>query len=74
MLNFISSIIIERDRDNEGKARLIIALLHPKMNVDASAMLIHSDKKSILNYMNQPDFKQEVQRVIKDLSDSLKSY
>ncbi len=68
------SISIERDRDNEGKARLIIALLHPKMNVDASAMLIHSDKKSILNYMNQDGFKQEVQQMIKELSDSLREY
>ncbi len=67
-----ASICVERDENIEGNALLLVSVLHPHMNMDASVMLTSGNRDAILKYMNKKDFKNEVINTINDLSESLK--
>ena len=65
-------LCIERDENIDGNALLLLSVLHPSMNVHASVMLASGTRKTLLEYMNKKDFKNEVINTIHELSESLK--
>ncbi len=67
-----AAICIERDENIEGNALLLVSVLHPHINADASVMLTSGNRDAILKYMNNKDFKEEVVNTINELSESLK--
>ena len=67
-----ASLCVERDENIEGNALLLLSVLHPHMNVDASVMLTSGNRDALLKYMNRKDFKNEVIDTIRGLSESLK--
>ncbi len=67
-----AAICIERDENVEGNALLLVSVLHPHVNADASVMLTSGNRDTILKYMNNKDFKNEVANTINELSESLK--
>ena len=66
------SLCVERDETVEGKALLLVSLLHPTMNKDASKMLVCGDFEKLLEYMNNKNFSKEFERAVLELSESLK--
>ncbi len=64
------SLSVERDENIDGNALLLVSVLHPFMNIDASSMLISGKRDKILEYMNKDGFKDEVVRKIHELADS----
>ena len=64
------SLSVERDENIDGNALLLVSVLHPFMNIDASSMLISGKRYKILEYMNKDGFKDEVVRKIHELADS----
>lgn len=66
------SICVERDEMVEGNALLMISLLHPCMNKEASVMLINGDRNALLEYISRKDFTKEIESKVLELSESLK--
>ena len=66
------SLCVERDETAEGKALLLVSLLHPTINKDASKMLVCGDFEALLKYMNNENFSKEFERAVLELSESLK--
>lgn len=64
------SLCMERDESIEGNALLLVSLLHPYKNIDATVMLKSGTRESILEFMNNSDFKHKVVESIQKLSDS----
>ncbi len=64
------SLSVERDENVDGNALLLVSVLHPFMNIDASSMLACGKRDKILEYMNKDGFKDEVMRKIRELADS----
>ena len=67
------SLFVERDEARDGRAYLGISVLHPQMTLDASTYLMNGDRNKILEYMNNKDFKKELQDAVLELSESLKN-
>ena len=68
-----AAICVERDESIDGNALLLLSVLHPSMNMDASVMLTSGSRKDLLDYMNRNGFKQEVINTIHELGESLKN-
>ena len=66
------SLCVERDEVEEGKALLLVSLLHPTLNKEASVMLVNGDRNRILEYMNDKNFKSNLEKAVLELSESLK--
>ena len=64
------SLSVERDENVDGNALLLVSVLHPFMNIDASLMLASGKRDKILEYMNKDGFKDEIIRKIHELADS----
>ncbi len=64
------SLSVERDENIDGNALLLVSVLHPFMNIDASSMLVSGKRDKILEYMKKDGFKDEVVRKIHELADS----
>lgn len=66
------SICVERDETADGKALLLVSLLHPVLNKDASKMLACGDRETLLKYMSGENFSKEFENAVLELSESLK--
>ena len=64
------ALCVERDETIDGNALLLLSLLHPQLDVDASIMLTCGKKEQLLEYLNKPDFKEKLQTAIEKLSKS----
>ena len=64
------SLSVERDENVDGNALLLVSVLHPFMNIDASLMLASGKRDKILEYMDKDGFKDEIIRKIHELADS----
>lgn len=67
------SLFIERDEARDGRAYLGVSVLHPEINIDAASYIMNGDRNKILEYMNNKDFKEELQKAVLELSESLKN-
>ena len=66
------SLFIERDEARDGRAYLGVSALHPEMSLDASTYIMNGNRDKILEYINNKDFKEELQTAVLELSESLK--
>ena len=64
------ALCVERDETIDGNALLLLSLLHPQLDIDASVMLTCGKKEQLLEYLNKPDFKEKLQTAIEKLSKS----
>jgi len=64
------AICVERDETVKGNVLMLVSLLHPQLDVDASAMIASGSGEQLLEIMNKPNFKENVQELIKKLSNS----
>lgn len=64
------SLAVERDENIDGNALLLVSVLHPAINIDASSMLACGKRGQLLEYMNKEGFKDEVIKRIHELADS----
>ena len=67
-----AALCVERDENLDGRALLLLSVLHPSLNTDASVMLMSGNRDAILRYMNDKNFKNEIVKTIQQLSESLK--
>lgn len=66
------SICVERDETADGSALLLVSLLHPTINKDASKMLVCGKRDVLLKYIEDANFKRELEKTVLELSESLK--
>ena len=67
------ALFIERDEEREGRAFLGVSVLHPAMSLDASNYFMNGDRKEIVEFLKNPDFKNVLNDRILALSESLKN-
>ena len=66
------SICVERDETANGSALLLVSLLHPVLNKEASKMLTYGNREALLKHIENPNFKEELEKTVLELSESLK--
>ena len=67
------ALFVEKDEMKDGNAFLGVSVLHPTMCLDATTYLMDGNRNKILEYINNKDFKSEIQKNILELAESLKN-
>lgn len=66
------SLFVQRDNKRDGRAYLGISVLHPQLCLDATSYLMNGTRENILEYISNPEFNDELTKMVLDLSESLK--
>ena len=68
------ALFVERDEQRDGRAFLGISVLHPEKSVSISTYLTNGSREKILEYINDASFAKELEKTVRDLSESLKEH
>ena len=66
------SLAVRKDPNNDGMAYLSINILHPTMEINSSSSLAYGDRKKLLEFINKPDFVENLEIQIKNMAEKLK--
>jgi len=66
------SLAIRKDPNCDGKAYLSINILHPTMMINSSSNLAYGDRKKLLEFINKPDFIENLESTVKYMAEKMK--
>lgn len=66
------SLAVRKDPNNDGKAYLSINILHPTMQINSSSNLAYGDRKKLLEFINKPEFVDNLESVVRNMSEKMK--
>ena len=66
------SLSIKKDINNDGKAYLVVNILHPKMMLNASSIEAYGTRNDLLKELNDANIIKRLEDSIKNLSERMK--
>jgi hypothetical protein len=66
------SLAVRKDPNTDGKAYLSINILHPTMQINSSSNLAYGDRKKLLEFINKPEFVDNLESVVRNMSEKMK--